>query len=379
MATERADYYDILGVKRDATAEQIKKAYRQSALKHHPDRNQGDPEAESKFKTAAEAYEVLSDPQKRKRYDRYGHEGVRGTGMHDFSGMGVEDIFSMFNDIFGGGRSSGGRGADLQIQVSIKLAEAASGVEKSIEFERRESCNECGGSGAAKGSERRTCQTCGGYGQVEQVDSFSAFFGRVVTACPTCRGRGTLIVTPCRTCKGQGRKMVSQELIVPIPAGIQDGQAVRVRDQGESGENGAPRGDLHCYVHVEAHPFFERRGNDLICRMPISFTQASLGAKVEVPTLTGRADLAIPSGTQHGQVFRLSGLGMPDLRGGRRGDELVQVTVEIPKRLNKEQAELLRSFAETESRSVMPESKNFFERLKDYFAGQPQDDGKSGD
>jgi molecular chaperone DnaJ len=367
VAASKRDYYEVLGLTRDASPEQLKKAYRRAAHKYHPDRN-SESDAEVRFKEAAEAFEVLSDPTKRQRYDQYGHAGLNGAGVHDFSHMRVDDIFSMFDGIFGGafGGRRRARGGDLQTEVSITLADVATGAERSIEFERQDHCGTCGGTGAAPGSEKRTCRTCGGYGQVEQSGGFSALFGRVITTCPNCRGRGSTIVAPCDTCRGNGRVMKGRVVNVRIPAGIHDGQAVRVRGEGEPAEDGASRGDLHCYVRVAAHPFLERHDNELVCRMPISFTQAALGAVVEVPTLTGKAELKIPPGAQHGQLFHLRGLGLPDLRSGRRGDVVVQVLVEIPKRLNKAQEAILREFAATEDRSVLPESKGFFDKLMDY-------------
>jgi molecular chaperone DnaJ len=370
--SSKRDYYEVLGLQREATPEQIKKAYRRAAHKNHPDRNEKDPDAERRFKEAAEAFEVLSDPTKRQRYDQFGHAGLTGVGMHDFSHMGFDDIFSMFGDVFGmnfGGSRRRRRGADLQTEMTVTFAEVATGVERSLEFSREDFCEKCGGAGAAEGSQRKPCVTCGGYGKVEQAGGFGALFGRVITACPTCQGRGSIIVTPCGTCRGGGRVMRERVVTVRIPAGIHDGQAVRLRGEGEPGEDGADRGDLHCYVRVTPHPFLERNGNDLVCRMPISFTQAALGAMVEAPTLTGKAEVRIPAGTQYGQLFRLAGHGLPDLRGGRRGDEIVQVMVEIPKRLNKAQEGLLREFAKTEDKLVMPESKGFFDRLVDYLAG----------
>jgi len=369
VASGKRDFYEVLGLARDATPEQIKKSYRRLAHKYHPDRNQEDPDAEAKFKEAAQAYEVISDPAKRQRYDQFGHAGLGGAGLHDFSHMQVDDIFSMFTDIFGGGRRSRSRGADLQAQVDLSLAEVVTGAERSIEFTRRDVCDTCSGTGAAAGSQRQTCRTCGGYGQVEQSSGFGIFLGRIITACPDCRGRGSTIVTPCGECRGSGRAPKRRVVTVQIPAGILDGQAVRVRGEGEPGEDGTSRGDLHCYVRIAPHPFLERRDNDLLCRMPITFTQASLGAKVEVPTLAGKAELKIPGGTQPGQLFRLKGLGVPDLRTGRRGDEFVQVAIEIPKKLSKQQETLLRDFAETEDKSVLPESKGFFEKLMDYISG----------
>jgi molecular chaperone DnaJ len=280
--------------------------------------------------------------------------------------MGFDDIFSMF---FGGGRRTRSAGADLQTEVEINLAEVATGAERSIEFSRRDFCDTCGGTGAAPGTSRQTCSTCGGYGQVEQSTGFGAIFGRVITTCPSCHGRGSNIVTPCRSCRGTGRITKDRVVTAQIPVGIHDGQAVRIRGEGEPGEDGTHRGDLHCYVRVTPHPFLERHNNDVVCRMPISFTQAALGAKVEIPTLTGKAELKIPPGAQHGQLFRLAGLGLPDLRTRRTGDELVQVLVEIPKKLDKDQETLLRQFAATEDESVLPESKGFFEKLMDYLGG----------
>ncbi len=370
VGTGKRDYYEVLGVDRDAAPEQIKKAYRRAAHKYHPDRNQTDPDAEAKFKEAAEAFDVLSDPPKRQRYDQFGHAGLSGAGIHDFSHMGVNDIFSMFTDIFGGGfGGSRRRGADLQTEVEITLAEVATGTERSIEFTRRDFCDLCGGTGAAPGSQRRACPACGGYGQVEQATGFGSIFGRVVTTCPACRGRGSTIVTPCKACRGGGRVAKDRIITAQIPAGIHDGQAIRIRGEGEAGEEGSQHGDLHCYVRVKPHPFLERHNNDLVCRMPVSFTQASLGMEVEVPTLASKASLKIPPGTQHGQIFRLAGLGLPDLRTRRQGDELVQVLIEIPRKLNKQQKSLLREFAEMEDKSILPESKGFFDKVMEYLSG----------
>ena len=231
VATTKRDFYEVLGLTREATAEEIKKSYRRAAHKFHPDRNPDDPTAEPKFKEAAEAYEVLSDPEKRQRYDQFGHAGLGGAGLHDFSHMRVDDIFSMFTDIFGGGRRSRARGADLQTEVVLTLADVAKGAERAIEFSRQDVCDECGGSGAARGSQRRACATCGGYGQVEQSGGLGGLFGRVITACPTCRGRGSLNVTPCGHCRGSGRQIKHRQVTVQIPAGIHDGQAVRVRGE----------------------------------------------------------------------------------------------------------------------------------------------------
>ncbi len=382
--TEKRDYYVVLGVSRDAGGDEIKKAYRQAALKFHPDRNREDPQAEGKFKEAAEAYEVLSDPEKRQRYDRYGHRGVQGAA-HDFSGMGVEDIFSMFNDIFGGlGGGFGGRrgatgGLDLQMQIDLSLEEVAIGVEKTVEFDRQDLCEKCGGGGSEPGSKKRNCPTCGGYGQVEQATGFGALFGRVVTSCPTCRGKGELIVSPCKQCRGSGRQMKHRVLTVNIPAGIGEGQGIRVTGEGEPSESGGARGSLHVYVQMKTHPFFERHGRDLLCRVPISFPQAALGAKIDVPSLNGRIELTVPAGTQHGQLFRLTGKGLPGLRAKSRGDEIVQVWIEVPRKLNKTQEQLLREYAVNEDRSVMPESQGFFEKLTTFLSGTHEYEGRENE
>lgn len=377
MATEKLDYYEVLGVARGASGDEIKKAYRRAALKHHPDRNPGDPGAETKFKSAAEAYEVLSDPEKRQRYDQFGHAGLQGAAGHDFTHMDVGDIFSMFADIFGGGvfgdgrRSRRQRGADLQVQIEIELRDVAGGCEKVLEFKRNEICDNCNGDGAAPGTEKQTCTTCGGYGQVEQNTGFGAIFGRVIAACPSCGGQGQRIVKRCPRCKGSGRFPKQRRVTARIPAGIEEGQAVRVAGEGDPGPNGAPAGDLHCVVTLKPHPFLERHHTDLVCKVPISFTQAALGTRLEVPTLRGKADVNIPKGTQYGQVFRLRGIGLPDLRTGMIGDELVQVIVEIPKKLNQHQESILRDFAETEDENVLPESKGFFTKMVDYLSGKP--------
>jgi len=376
----KRDYYDVLGIDREATPEQIKKAYRQAALKYHPDRNRNDPEAETKFKQAAEAYEVLSDPQKRSIYDRYGHAGLAGQGLHDFSSMNPQDIFSMFDDIlgafgFGGrGRARPRAGADLEVAVEIELEEVLSGTERTVSFDRVDYCDRCGGRGAEPGSSLQVCQACGGYGQVEQTTGFGLLMGRIVTDCPNCEGQGKVPKQRCQACGGRGLRTQRRELNVRIPAGIHDGQAVRIRGEGEPSTNGGPRGDVYCRVHVKQHPFFRRHGEDIILQMPISFTQAALGAEIEVPTLRGRTTLKIPRGAQYGDTYRLTGQGVPDLHSRRVGDQIVQIHIEVPRKISKQQEELLRRFAETEDQRVLPESKGFVERLKEYF-GRRTDDG----
>ncbi|KPK75807.1 MAG: hypothetical protein AMJ79_09620 [Phycisphaerae bacterium SM23_30] len=376
MAVNKQDYYEVLGVSRSAGADDIKRAYRRMALKHHPDKNPNDKEAEQKFKQCAEAYEVLSDPEKRQRYDRFGHEGLRGIGMHDFSRMGFDDIFSMFDDIFGGGIFGGrrrrtrraSRGYDIETQVELTLKEVLTGVEKGVDFQRRDYCDQCSGSGSEPGHEPQKCAQCGGQGQVAQAGMGGLF--RMVTTCPRCQGRGTFITHPCKKCRGNGRMMKSRTLSIKIPAGIRDGQAVRLTGEGEPGDNGGPRGDLYCYAKVQPHPFLLRNNDDLVIRVPISFSQAALGTTIEVPSLSGARELQIPPGTQHGMVLQIKGEGLPDIRSGKRGQLLVQILVEIPKKLSKDQKRLLHEFAQTEDKSVLPESKGFFEKLKTYFAGE---------
>src|SRR5689334_17738080 len=384
VATTKRDYYEILGVTRTADGEEIKRAYRRLAMKYHPDRNNGDgkAEAEIRFKECAEAYEVLSDDNKRKRYDQFGHAGVAGMGQHDFSHMDVGDIFSMFDDIFGGlggfggrgGRGGGGarsragqRGFDLETQVELTLAEVAAGTEKTIEFEKQDTCENCKGSGAKPGSSPVVCVQCGGQGRIAQ-QGFGGMF-RMVTTCPNCRGRGSVVKDHCPSCGGTGRQLRKRVVTVRIPAGVHEGQAVRIAGEGEPGEMGAPPGDLHCYIAIKPHPIFSRHNNDLVCQFPITFSQAALGARVEIPTLKGQEELDIPSGTQHGEVFKLKGKGLPDVRSHRTGDELVQVLVEIPKKLTDKQKQLLREFATTEDGSALPQRKGFLDKLKDVFQG----------
>lgn len=368
--TDKRDYYEVLEVDREASPEEIKRAFRKAAMKYHPDRGSTDPESEAKFKEASEAYEVLSNPETRGRYDRYGHAGLSGVAGHDFSRMRPDDIFSIFGDIFGdffGGGRREPRGMDLQTEVVVDLADVTGEVERSIDFTRNDFCDRCDGKGAEPGSKVVTCSTCGGYGQVERTSGMGFFSTRVVTACPTCQGRGHTFTRRCTHCKGRGRHPKRRVVTLKIPAGIHDGQAIRLRGEGEPGENGASRGDLHCYVRVKPHPFLQRHGNDLLCELPISFTQAALGTRVEVPTLRGKAEVRIPAGTQHGDLLRLAGVGVPDIQTGRVGDQVIRVQVEIPRKLNPKQQELLRRFAETEDKHIFPQSKGFLEKLKDFF------------
>jgi molecular chaperone DnaJ len=371
----KRDYYEVLGVGKNASADEIKRAYRRMAMKYHPDKNPDDKEAEAKFKECAEAYEVLSDPEKRQRYDQFGHEGLRGAGMHDFSRMNVEDIFSMFgfDDFFGGIFGTRGRrvtrpagpahGYDLETTVELTLDDIAVGTEKTIEFTRQDICSECSGNGYARGTTPAQCSTCRGTGQVVRGGGFF----QMVSTCPKCGGSGQVITNPCKKCKSTGRTPKKRVVNIKIPPGVHEGQGVRVANEGEPGRNGGPRGDLYCYVKIKPHEFLQRDGSNLIAVVPISFTQAALGTTIDVPSLNGARRLKIPAGAQYGSVFRIKGQGLPDMRTGRTGDELVQITIETPTNLDAKQQELLREFAKTENKTVSPQSKSFFEKLKKYF------------
>lgn len=376
MATKR-DYYEVLSVERTSDGDTIKRAYRKLAMKYHPDRNPGDTEAELRFKEAAEAYEVLSDNERRQRYDRFGHDGLRGTPGHDFSRMDPNDIFSMFGfgdvleQMFGGGASSRGgrsqRGYDLETQVTLSLEDVAVGTEKEIEFTRQDTCATCDGSGAKAGSKPLACVTCAGSGKVTQA-GFGGMF-RMVTTCPACRGAGAVIKDKCADCKGTGRKPKKRKLSVKIPPGIHDGQAIRVPGEGEPGPKGGTRGDLHVVVRLEEHKIFTREDDHIVLRMPVSFSQAALGAKVKVPTLEGDTELEIKPGTQHGTLYRVREKGLPNLRSGDRGDLAVLLMIEVPNKLTAKQRKLLEEYAATENHDVLPENKNFWDRIKEHLTG----------
>jgi molecular chaperone DnaJ len=370
------DYYEVLGVERDSSDRDIAKAYRKLAVKFHPDSNPGDEEASAKFKEAAEAYEILSDENKRSRYDRFGHSGVDGNASQFGS---AEDIFAAFGEMFGGGGGGGGmfgdmfgrgggnrvrKGADVRADVTLTLEESAKGVPKTLKFDRHHQCDTCEGSGSKPGSEVAHCQQCGGRGQVLQ----SAGILRVQTTCPVCRGQGKIIVEPCHDCRGAGQIKKRAELEVAIPAGVDDGMRVRLAGEGEPSPNGGPNGDCYVFISVRRHKLFHRDGQNLILEMPITYTQAALGAEIEVPTLDGPDKLSISRGTQSGEVFKLAGRGMPNPQGGRQGDLLVQTFIETPKKMSSEQEELLRQLAVLEHADVLPERKNFLKRLTEYFA-----------
>ena len=376
MATQR-DYYEVLSVEKTASGDVIKRSYRKMAMKYHPDRNPGDAAAEGKFKEAAEAYEVLSDPEKRQRYDRHGHAGLRGgPAGHDFSGMNVNDISDLFADIFGGGgsgrsgRASAGpqRGYDLETQTVITLGEVLEGSEQEIEFTRQDVCDRCEGTGGKPGTEPVACVTCGGVGKVRRGGGFF----QMITPCPTCNGAGKAYPEKCSKCDGEGRVPLKRELSVSIPAGIRDGQVVRVSGEGEPGVgpggSAGPRGDLHVVVRVEPHELFERHDDHLLLKMPVSFTQAALGATVAVPTLDGDAGVDIKAGSQDGDLVRLKGEGLPNLRTHRRGDLMVELNLEVPKKLTARQRELLEQFAQTEDHpdDPMPAQQGFWDKIKTY-------------
>jgi len=367
MASKR-DYYEVLGVKRDASERDIASAYRKLAVKYHPDSNPGDAAAIEKFKEAAEAYEVLSDREKRARYDQFGHAASEQFG-HQFHD--VEDIFEAFGDIFsemfGGQRRGGGRrvrrGADVRVDVTLDLEEAYRGVTKSVEFPRSKACGTCKGAGSKPGSQRTLCRHCGGRGQIVQ----SAGILRVQTSCPSCQGTGSIITDPCTDCRGRGYVQERARLDVTIPAGIDNGMRVRLASYGEPSPDGGPAGDCYCFVSVRKHKLFEREGTHLILRMPISYSQAALGASIEVPTLNGPHELKVPAGTQSGEVFRVRGRGLADPRGGSAGDLHVQTTIEVPKKLTPKQDKLLRELADLEQSEVSPHRKSFLERIREYF------------
>lgn len=369
------DYYEELGVARNADAALLKSAYRKLAMKFHPDRNPGDSEAEARFKSIGEAYEVLKDPQKRAAYDRFGHEafqqGMGGGGgggpQGDFGDIG--DIFeTIFGSAFGGGgggaRQQPRRGADLRYDMEISLDDAFHGVSKTIEIEVSQNCDTCDGSGATPGTGERRCNMCNGMGKVRAKQGFFV----VERPCPTCHGRGAIIEDPCRECRGEGRLDKPQTLEVDIPAGVDTGTRIRLSGKGEAGPRGAPSGDLYIFVHVKQHQLFEREGTTLATRVPISFTTAALGGCVDIPDLDGNTNtLDIPTGIQSGKQLRIRGAGMPVLQGRGRGDMVVEISVETPTKLSKAQRELLKQFQETETGEECPESRGFFDKLKDAF------------
>jgi molecular chaperone DnaJ len=376
MATKKRDYYEVLGVNRDASEEDVKKAYRKLAMKHHPDRNPDSKEAEEKFKEAKEAYEILSDGDKRRAYDAYGHAGVNpqmggmGEGAAGFGGF-AEAFGDIFSDIFGGnqgrGRSSVYRGADLRYNLEISLEHAARGTETKIRIPTMETCETCKGTGAKPGTSPKTCETCHGSGTVRLSQGFFS----IQQTCPTCHGNGKVVTDPCATCRGAGRLKRHKTLAVKIPAGVDEGDRIRLAGEGESGVNGGPAGDLYVVIHLKPHQVFQRDADDLHCEMPISFTQAALGGEIEIPTLDGSAKIKVPAETQSGQVFRLRGKGIKGVRSTYPGDLLCEVVIETPVRLTERQRELLRELEEINHRDGErhnPRAKSFMDKVREFFA-----------
>jgi molecular chaperone DnaJ len=372
----KRDYYDILGVAKNASDDEIKKAYRKLAMKHHPDRNPDSKDAEDKFKEAKEAYEVLSDSDKRAAYDQFGHEGVNPQGgPGGFGGFGGSaggfDFSDIFEGIFGGtaggsarGRSNVYRGADLRYNLEITLEEAARGTETKIRIPALEECEVCHGSGAKTGSQPQTCPTCHGHGQVRMQQGFFS----IQQTCPRCHGSGKIIAEPCAACQGQGRVKKHKTLSVKIPAGVDEGDRIRLAGEGEAGVNGGPAGDLYVMIHLKAHPLFTRDGDDLHCEMPISFTTAALGGEIEIPTLDGQARIKIPAETQGGKVFRLRGKGIKGVRAHAPGDLLCHVVVETPINLSEKQKVLLREFQRQTVEKNTPRAQGFMNKVRDFFS-----------
>ena len=371
MAAKK-DYYEILGVDRDASQKDIKKAYRKLAKKYHPDMNKDDPETSDKFKEISEAYEILSDPDKRERYDRYGHSGINDNDFNfdDFAQGGFggfDDIFDMFFGGRGGRRRGPQRGSDLQYRLEIDFEEAAFGAEKEITIPRTETCQTCNGSGAKPGTDVKTCSKCNGSGQmrVSQRTPFGQF--TQTKTCDRCGGTGKIVQTPCSDCNGSGKQRRHRNLTVNIPAGVDNGTRLRMTGEGEAGDKGARSGDLYIIIKVKNHDIFDRKGDDIYCEVPINFVQATLGDEIKVPTLDGKVKFTIPEGTQPGTTFRLKNKGIPHLNGHGRGDEYIKAKVVIPKHLNQEQKDLLKEFAELSGEEINPERKGFFRKVKDAF------------
>jgi molecular chaperone DnaJ len=380
MAGTKRDYYETLGVSRQADAEEIKRAYRKLAMQYHPDRNVGDKDAEDKFKEASEAYEVLRDPERRRRYDRYGHAGLEGMNVPHFND--VHSVFDLFGDLFGDifgqrGRHGPHPGRDVQVVVDVSLEEAARGSTKAVQLAREEICGECAGSGCRPGTQPAMCRRCQGHGVVVQSQGFF----RMQQTCRTCGGRGAIITDPCPRCHGNGRVETRRALDLAIPPGVDTGTRIRISQEGDAGEPGAPAGDLYCLIRLRDHPFFHRDGVHLHCHVPITFSQAALGGDIEIPTLEGPLSYRLKHGVQSGDVVSISGRGMPALEAGRRrehsgrrGDLMVHLVVETPRTLTRRQEELLRELAEIDQKQVSPQRRSFLDKLRDFF--KPEQPGQ---
>ncbi|MGC9292509.1 MAG: molecular chaperone DnaJ [Acidobacteriaceae bacterium] len=369
----KPDYYEVLGVDKGASEQELKSAFRKLAMQHHPDRNPDDPGAEEKFKLASEAYQVLSDPEKRAAYDRYGHAGLNGMGGFGASGFeGMPDLGDIFGDIFGGMFNMGGgrgasraqRGRDLRTDLALTFEESVFGKQAEVHIRRMEACTVCQGSGAAPGRGEHACAQCGGRGQVR----FQQGFFTIARTCPACGGAGSVIAEPCKECRGDGRLAKEHTINVTVPAGIEDGMRIRYQGEGDAGRHGGPSGDLYVVISVQPHPFFEREGNDLHYVLPISFPQAALGAEITVPTLEGETKLKVPEGTQSGKEFRMRNKGVPEVNSHGRGDLIVHIVVQVPTKLNKMQKELVRQLGETVTVENTPASRSIFSRMKDIFS-----------
>lgn len=376
----KRDYYEVLSVTKTASEGEIKKAYRKLAMRYHPDRNPDNHEAEDMFKEASEAYEILSDAQKRQAYDQFGHAGVDGSAGHGgFGGGGFADFGDIFGDIFGGAFGGGGRsrgpqpGNDLQYELEVSLEDAVTGTSVDIRIPTKEVCDACDGSGAEPDSDVQTCPTCHGSGQVRMQQGFF----EVSRTCPTCHGSGSIIKNPCKECRGEGFKHSHKTLSVKIPAGVDNGDRIRLQGEGEAGETGAPHGDLYVRIRVKEHKIFQRDGNTLFCEMPLSFSTAALGGAIDVPTLNGKASLKIPAGTQSGQRFKLSGKGVKSVRSSMVGDMVVQVQLETPVKLTHAQKDLLKAFDESlqgkHHKQHSPKEHGFFDSVKSFFTGDDSD------
>ena len=375
----KRDYYELLGVERSASPEDVKKAYRKLAMKYHPDKNPGDQEAENKFKEISEAYEILSSPEKKQRYDQFGHAGVNGNGagggfegFGGFGGGGFDDIFGDIFEMFGGGgggrrRSGPQKGADIKYEGTVTFEEAAFGTEKTIEFHKNDHCDTCKGSGAKPGTSKKTCSQCNGAGEIRYAQRTP--LGQIVNVktCNQCNGTGEQIETPCTTCHGKGKVRKHKKIKINIPAGVDNGNIIPIRGEGEPGAKGGPSGDLYVVIRVLPHKLFVRDGYDIICEMPITFVQATLGDELEVPTLEGRVKYKIPEGTQSGTVFRLKQKGVQHPKGYGKGDQYVKIIVEIPKKLSEKQKDILKQFAAEGGEDVHEQRKSFFEKVKDAF------------